>query len=331
MTWLERNISRLLKSLAVIESGNRLFLIHLCISSFCFMGIIYILFYKSISLWFWKTKKWWLRYSPTMMHFSGSSKIIADGDGSHEIKRHFLLGRKVMTNLDSILKSRDIILPTRIYLVKAMVFPVVVYGCESWTVKKAERRRIVAFELWCWRRLESPSDSQPVHPKGDQSWLFIGRSDAEAETPILWPPDAKSWLIWKDPDARKDWRREEKGMTENEMVGWHHWLNGHGFGGLRQLVMDREAWCAAFHGVANSWTRLSDWTELIPPTPSLLSAEQLAFSGLNLKLLATQTEKEGNRLPLPQQPPKMHSVPVTGTPRTPVFVELLLKWLNLYL
>ena len=100
-----------------------------------------------------------------------------------------------MTNLDSIFKSRDITLPTKIRLVKAMVFPVVIYGCESWTVKKAERRRIDAFELWCWRRLESPLDCkkiQPVHPKGDQSWVFIGRTDAEAETPVLWPPHVKS-------------------------------------------------------------------------------------------------------------------------------------------
>ena len=124
------------------------------------------------------------------------SKITADGNCSHEIRRRLLLGSKVMTNLDSILKSRDITLPTKVHLVKAMIFPVVVYGCESWTVKKAERRRMDAFELWCWRRhIESPLDCkeiQPVHPKGDQSWVFIGRTDAEAETPILWPPDAKS-------------------------------------------------------------------------------------------------------------------------------------------
>ena len=100
-----------------------------------------------------------------------------------------------MTNLDSILKSRNIALPTKVHLVKAMVFPVVMYGRESWTVKKVECLKIDAFELWCWRRLESPLDCkeiQPVHPKGDQSWVFIGRTDAEAETPILWPPHAKS-------------------------------------------------------------------------------------------------------------------------------------------
>ena len=126
----------------------------------------------------------------------GGSKITADGDCSHEIKRCLLLGRKVMTNLDSKLKSRDITLPTNVRLVKALVFPVVMYGCEGSTVKKAERQRIDAFELWCWRRLfESPLDCkeiQPVHLKGDQSWVFIGGNDAKAETPILWPPHVKS-------------------------------------------------------------------------------------------------------------------------------------------
>ena len=124
------------------------------------------------------------------------SKITADGDCSHEIKRRLLLERKVMTNLDSILKSRDITLPTKVRLVKAMVFPVVMYGYESWTVKKAEHRRIDAFELWCWRRVfRSPLDCkeiQPVHSKGDQPWVFFGRNDAEAETPVFWPPHEKS-------------------------------------------------------------------------------------------------------------------------------------------
>ena len=125
----------------------------------------------------------------------GGSKITADGDCSHEIRRCLLMGRKVMTNLDSIFKNRDITLPTKVRLVKAMVFPMVMYGCESWTVKKAEHRRIDAFEVWCWRRLESPLDCkeiQPVHSEGDQSWVFIGRTDVEAETPIIWPPDGKS-------------------------------------------------------------------------------------------------------------------------------------------
>ena len=124
-------------------------------------------------------------------------------------------------------------MPTKVRLVKAMVFPVVMYGCESWTIKKDEHRRIDAFELWCWRRtLESLLDCkeiQPVHPKGDQSWVFIGRTDIEAETPILWPPDVKSWLIGKDPGAGRDWGWEEKRMTEDEMARWHHQLNGNEF------------------------------------------------------------------------------------------------------
>ena len=127
----------------------------------------------------------------------GGSKITADGDYSHEIKRRLLLGRKVMTNLDSVFKSRDITLPTKVRLVKAMVFPGVMYGYESWTIKKAEHRRTDAFELWCWRSLESPlgcKEIQPVNPK-DQSWVFLRKTDVEAGTPILWPPDVKSRLI----------------------------------------------------------------------------------------------------------------------------------------
>ena len=123
------------------------------------------------------------------------SKTTTDGDYSHEIKRHLLLGRKVMTNLDSIQKSRDITLPAKVCLVKAMVFPVVTYRCESWTVKKAECQRIDAFELWCWEKtLESPLDCkeiQPVHSEGDQPWDFFGRTDAKAETPVLWSPHVK--------------------------------------------------------------------------------------------------------------------------------------------
>ena len=136
--------------------------------------------------------------------------------------------------LDSILKSRAITLPTKVHLVKAMVFQVVMYGCESWTVKKAEHWRIDAFELWCWRRLLSVPwvarrSNQSILKEINQSWVFIGRTDAEAETPILWPPDGKNWLIGKDPDAGRDWGQEENGMTEDEMDGWHHWLDGHEF------------------------------------------------------------------------------------------------------
>ena len=122
-------------------------------------------------------------------------KPLPNSGYSHEIKRHLLLGRKVMTNLDSMLKSRDITLPTKVHLVKAMVFPVVMYGCESCTIKEAERQRIDAFELWCWRSLlTAPWTARRSNQsfKGDQSWVFIGRTDAEAEIPILWLPDGKN-------------------------------------------------------------------------------------------------------------------------------------------
>ena len=132
----------------------------------------------------------------------------------------------------SILKSRDITLQTNVNIFKAMVFPVVMYGCVSWTIKKAECWRIDAFKLVLEKTLECPMDSKeikPVSPKGNQSWIFIGRTDAETEAPVLWPPDGKSLFIWKDPDARKDWGREEKGVMEDEMVEWHHSLSGHEF------------------------------------------------------------------------------------------------------
>ena len=177
-----------------------------------------------------------------------------------------MLGRKVLTNLDSILKSRDITLPSKVCLVKAMVFPVVMYGCENWTIEKAERRRIDVFELWCWRRLESPLDCkeiQPVHPKGDQFWVFIGRTDVEAETPILWPPDAKNWLIGKDPDAGKGWGQEEKGTTEDEIVWWHHGLNGHGFGWTLGVGDGQGglACCSSSGHKESDMTERLNWTE----------------------------------------------------------------------
>ena len=151
---------------------------------------------------------------------------------------------------------------TKVHLVKAMVFPVVMYGCESWTIKKAELWKIDAVVLE--KTLESPLDCkeiQPVHPKGDQSWVFIGRTDIEAETPVLWLPPAKSWLIGKDPDAGKDWGQEEKETTEDEMVGWHHWLNGYGFGWTPRVGDGQGglAYCGSWG--QKSWTWLN-WTEL---------------------------------------------------------------------
>ena len=145
----------------------------------------------------------------------------------------YSISYEVMTKLDSILKSRAITLPTKVRLVKAMVFS----SSQVW-MWELDYKESWAPKNWCFwtvvleKTLESPLDCkeiQPVHPKENQSWIFIGRTDAEAEMPILWPPDAKNWLIWKDPDAGKDWRREKKGMTEDEMVGWHHWFNGHEF------------------------------------------------------------------------------------------------------
>ena len=170
-----------------------------------------------------------------------------------------------MTNLNSILKNRDITLPTKVRLVKAMVFPVVVYGCESWTVKKAERPRIDAFELWCWRRLfrvlwtarRSNQSLLKISPGISLEGMML-----KLKLPVFWPPHAKSWLIGKDPDAGRDWGQEEKGTIEDEMSGWHHWLDGPESEWTPELVMDREAWGAAIHGVAKSRTRLSDWTEL---------------------------------------------------------------------
>ena len=160
------------------------------------------------------------------------SKITADGECSYEMKRRLLLGRKVMTNLDSIFKSRDITLPTKVHLVQAMVFPVVMYGCESWTVKKADCQRIDAFELWCWRRLlRVPWTAR----RSNQSILKEISPGCSWEGMMLklklqyfghW---CEELTHLKDPDAGKDWRQEEKGTAEVEMVGWHHQLNWHEF------------------------------------------------------------------------------------------------------
>ena len=197
----------------------------------------------------------------------GGFKITVDGDCSHEIKRHLFLGKKAMTNLDSILKSRDITLPKKGLYSQS-------YGFTSshLQVGKLDHKEGWVLKNWCFRTvvlektLESPMDCkeiQPVNPKGNQPWIFIGRTDTEAEGLILWPPDVKSWLIGKEPDAGKDWGKEDKGTTEDQMVGWHHWLYGHESEQI--LVKDREDWPASVHGVAKSQTWLSDGPTSPPP------------------------------------------------------------------
>ena len=209
--------------------------------------------------------RWGNSGNSVKLYFWGGSKITADGDCSHEIKSHLLLGRKAMANQGSILNSRDITLPTKVHLVKAMVFPVVMWelDCEEGWVPKN----------WCFwtvvleKTLESPLDCkeiQPVNSKGKHPWIFIRMTDVEAEVPIFWPPDAKSWLIEKAPAAGKDWGQEEKGMTEDELAVWHQWLDGHepewtpgvgdGQGGL--------ACCGSWGHKESDMTERLNWTEL---------------------------------------------------------------------
>ena len=196
----------------------------------------------------------------------GKCKITADGDCSHEIKRRLLLGRKVMTNPDSIFKSRDITLPTKVHLVKVMVFPVVMYGCESWTVKKAECRRIDAFELWCWKRLlrvpwtarrSNQSILKEISPGCSLEGLML-KLKLQYFGHLMWRADSfeKTLMMGKIEGRR---RRGQQRMG---------WLDGitdlmdMGLGGIQELVIDREAWRAVVHGVSKSWRRLSNWTEL---------------------------------------------------------------------
>ena len=189
--------------------------------------------------------------------------MTADGDCSHEIKRRLLLGSKVMTNLDSILKIRDTTLPSKVLSSQSCGFSC----CHVW-MWDLNHKESWALKNWCFwtvvleKTLESPLNCkkiQPVHSEGDQPWIFIGRTDAEAETPIFWPPDGKNWLIWKYPDAGKDWGWKEKGMTEDKMVGWHYQLDG------RVWASSRSWWWTGKPGVLQSIglqsrTRLN-WTD----------------------------------------------------------------------
>ena len=202
--------------------------------------------------------------------FSGS-KITVDGDCSREIRRQLLLGRIAVTNLDNMLKSRDITLLTKVCIVKTLVFPPVTYFCETWTIKKAEHQRT---ELCCWRRLLRvpwTKETKPDNLKGNQPWILIKRTNAEAEAPAFWSSDVNNWLIGKDLGAGKDWGQKEKRVSEDEMAGWHHRCNGHELG---WTLGDGEgqgglACCQGVHGFAKSQTQMGNWATTFPFRASL--------------------------------------------------------------
>ena len=203
------------------------------------------------------------------------SKVTVDGDCSHEIKRHLLLGRKVMTKLDSIFESRDITLPTKFHIVQTMVFWVVMYGCESWTIKKSEHQRIDAFKSWCWRRLlrvpwtartSNQSILKEIHLEYSlEDWCWSWSSSIFA----TW---CEELIHWKIPWCWKDWGQEEKGMTEEGLGGITDSMDMN-LSKLREIVKDREAWHATVHGVTKSRTRLGDWTELNAVIHNLLGTK----------------------------------------------------------
>ena len=201
-----------------------------------------------------KWKLWWI--------FLGS-KITEDGDANHKITRCLLLGRKAMSNLDSILKSRDVTLPTKVHIVKAMIFPGHVWMWELDHKETWEPKNWCFWTVVLEKTFESSLNCKEiklVNPKGNQSFIFIGRTGAEAEAPILWPPDAKNWLFWKDPDAEKDWQQEEKGVTEDEMVGWHHLLYGYEFEQAPGVGDGQGSLVCCSPGIAKCQTEQLHWT-----------------------------------------------------------------------